>query len=965
MTKKALLALACAGALFGSKAVAEDIPALLIGADVTVQVDALGIPSITAETQTDLAFAQGYLHAQDRFFQMDLQRRQASGTLAELFGASTLAADIQSRTLGLRRAALKSYGIMDPGTQQWLNAYADGVNQWLANNPLPPEYAALELTSAKSWSAIDSIVVGKVLAFSLSFSGSDIDNTLMAGLYQQVGAALGFDGAALFTEDTHRIAPIDDRVTVPDFLDNMAAVAATEGGTSANTAARKKPADSFTLGKVNMTAFNLAKSWNEAIADAPLFQESKRLKEGIKGSNEWSVAGSASADGNPLIANDPHLTLDMPPIFTEESHIVTGEQGYTASGVSLPGAPGIIQGCNGNLCWGTTVNPMDVTDYFQETLILNGLGLPTHTVFKGEAEPVQLIFQSFFANQLDGTADNIERLNVPLTGGGVTILVPRRNGPVLSLDLANSSALSVQYTGLYPTRELAAFRKFNQAETLEDFEAGLQDFDVGSQNFMVSDKTGNIAYYTSAEMPIRSDLQDDMAPDGGMPPWMIRDGSGTLNHEWLEVRNPQPQQVLPFEILPFAEMPQVKNPAAGYIANANNDPVGTTLDNNALNQVRPGGGIYYLNPGYTADRMGRIDRELTDLVAAGGVTQDDMAVLQANNQLLDAELFMPFILQAFANASAEGAFPGLAQFLLDPRMVEAGARLGAWDFSTPTGIAEGWDPFDDPGALPEPEQGEIDASVAATLFAVWRGQMIRNTVDATLAGVFEPALEALGIDADYLPGDSLAVSALLNLLETFEQSNGVGASGIPFFNVPDTPNPADQRDILILFSLLSSLDLLASDEFAPAFANSTTLSDYRWGKLHRIVFNHPLGADPFNVPNGGGLSDLAPDLPGVARAGGRGAVDASSHSARADGLNDFMFGAGPARRFVGTLTPDGPVGEEVIPGGRSGVFFSPHYADQLPLWLTNNYHALSLGTDDANAGEVSSFRFIASDAETP
>ena len=116
----------------------------------------------------------------------------------------------------------------------------------------------------------------------------------------------------------------------------------------------------------------------------------------------------------------------------------------------------------------------------------------------------------------------------------------------------------------------------------------LEFFDVGSQNWAYTDRAGNIAYFTSAEMPLREDLQTLNQPDG-TPPFLLRDGTGQLQNEWLPVQNPQPGQALPYEILPFAEMPQVVNPASGYILNANNDPVGTTLDNNPLNQVRPGG----------------------------------------------------------------------------------------------------------------------------------------------------------------------------------------------------------------------------------------------------------------------------------------------------------------------------------------------------------------------------------------
>ncbi|HSH26161.1 MAG TPA: penicillin acylase family protein, partial [Wenzhouxiangella sp.] len=399
---------------------------------------------------------------------------------------------------------------------------------------------------------------------------------------------------------------------------------------------------------------------------------------------------------------------------------------------------------------------------------------------------------------------------------------------------------------------------------------------------------------------------------------------------------------------PKSEMPHVVNPPWGYIANANNDPVGTTLDNNPLNQLRPGGnGIYYLNPSYAELRMARVDRVLQDMIAAGPVSVDDMKALQADNQLFDAELIVPWILQAFENATEEGAWPGLAQFALDSGIQEAVGRLAAWDFSTPTGLAEGYDPGSPAGAG-APSQEEIANSVAATIYSVWRGQVIGNTIDATLEGL------QLG---DALPGSSDALRAFHHQLASFEQSGGVGASGIPFFNVEGAPDRASARDTVLLASLGQTLELLASDEFAPAFANSTDQNDYRWGKLHRIVFSHPLGSDPFNVPNGGGFSDLGPNLPGIARAGGYQTVDASSHSARADGLNDFMFSAGPARRTVAEMTPGKPNVAEILPGGRSGILVSPFYTNQLRLWLVNDYLPLSFGESDGQATAASSITF--------
>jgi len=155
----------------------------------------------------------------------------------------------------------------------------------------------------------------------------------------------------------------------------------------------------------------------------------------------------------------------------------------------------------------------------------------------------------------------------------------------------------------------------------------------------------------------------------------------------------------------------------------------------------------------------------------------------------------------------------------------------------------------------------------------------------------------------------------------------------------------------VLFKALKEgLDQLGSASLAPAFGGSSSLAAYRWGKLHRIVFEHPLGglAPIFNLPgpNPYGFTNLSADLKGVARSGGFETVDAASHSPTATGLNDFMFGSGPARRFVGEMTPTISA-SEIIPGGQSGVLGSPLYSSQLSRWLTNNYHALPISAADA------------------
>jgi cysteine-rich repeat protein len=348
-----------------------------------------------------------------------------------------------------------------------------------------------------------------------------------------------------------------------------------------------------------------------------------------------------------------------------------------------------------------------------------------------------------------------------------------------------------------------------------------------------------------------------------------------------------------------------------------------------------------------------MQRLFDEALAAGPISLATLISHQGNNQLLDAENLAPFLLDAYTNATAPGAPPELTAIVSDPRVGAAIGRIAAWDFSTPTGINEGWDPSDPLGVPGPPAAGEIDASVAATLYSMWRGQLVQRVIDTTLATLPIPLIE-------FTPGDSQAMSALRRLLEQYPINGGTGASLINFFNVPGVADQDVARDVILLGSLVNALDLLASDEFAPAFENSTNLDDYRWGKLHRIVFEHPL-SPLLSIPPAGSPLNLAPDLPGFARAGGMGAVDASSHSARADGLHEFMFDAGPSRRLIATMTPDGPSMLEVIPGGQSGIPGSPHQSDQLMFWLANEYKPVWVDVDDAIANAVATEDLVCGD----
>jgi penicillin amidase len=909
--------------------------------------DVDGMPHIYAYDEHDAVFLQGWVTAQDRLFQIDVLRRQASGTLAELLGVgpgnTVLRSDVELRTIGLRRAAERSMTAYSPTMKAALEAYAAGVNAYVQRHPLPAQYAALEITKFEPWTALDSALIGKALAFQLSF---DLDTSATTS-FQTYSAVLGPAlGQAVFFGDVFRSAPFDPAASVPDatggtpFVSALPAASPAKAGPGSTKTGASRSAPSATAGAgadiaaspLDAGALRALEALRKRYESVPFLRNTLSRTEKQIGSNEWAVAGRLTRDGRPLIANDPHLSLDLPANF-HQVHLVTKKDGLDAIGSAVAGAPFVVLGQNRRVTWGETTTGFDVTDTYLEQLVPDPSSPSgVSSVYMGRSEHVIPVPVTFRANLRDGLGNGPNTV-VPLPPGGAipaaVLTLPRRNnGPVVA-DLGGGLALSVQYTGFSATRELETFRLFNYARNLDDFVEALQYFDVGSQNFIYGDIEGNIAYFTSSEVPLREDLQANTL--NGSPPWFIRNGQG--GNEWLVDPAPDAFNGTGYQSLPFDELPQTVNPRNGFVVNANNDTSGATLDNDPLNQLRKGGqGIYFL--GYSFDfgtRAGRITQALRERLALGKVDRGDMKAIQADVKLLDAEVFVPFITGALASAAAPGAPDALAALAADPRVVEAVGRLGAWNFTTPTGVESGYDASDTDGYRLPPTAAEVSHSIAATIYSVWRGQAIRNGVDRTLTDSGLPT-----------PGSGEAIKALRHLVER----DGIGLSTVDFFGwaAPlGLATPVQRRDYVMLKSLSDALDRLAGASFATAFKRSTNQDDYRWGRLHRIVLDGLAVGGPFDIPGATpGFAPSFPDLRGLAVDGGFGVVDASSHSARADSSDAFMFGSGPNRRYVGVPgTAPGLIdGETSLPGGMSGVLGSKFYANLLGRWLTNDTYPL-------------------------
>src|SRR3989454_873039 len=636
-----LRALALCLSLCISGAILAETPQRLAGLQdaARITIDDEGIAHVRASNEHDLYFMQGWVHAGDRLFQMDYNRRLASGTLAELVGMAALTTDVQLRTLGLRRGAQRSLDAASPRFRAALEAYAEGVNaRFQAQTSLPPEYVvALKLQQVAPWTPVDSLVIAKLLAFSLAFE-LDITRTVALQSYTAVfGPARGI---ALYTQDLWRSAGFEPNATVPDAM-----IATPHAGDRHGEQRGMERAHQAVHGEDHV---KLMRDYLERVRDNPAFRGI--LNQEARGSsNLWAVSGSLTADGRPLLANDPHLALPTPATFYPMGLELEGEPVF---GSSVAGTPGVIHGYNRWIAWGTTNNLVDVTDTFAEQIVPDASspsGLAT--LYRGAREAVIPIPEIFRANNMTGTLATIP------PGGGIpaaTLIVPRRDrGPIISFNPANGAALSVQYVGFGPTQELEAFLLINRARNLDDFKDALQRMDV-AQNFVYVDVHGNIAYFTSGEIPVREDLQAGAV--NGVPPWFVRNGQG--GNEWLPVSHRQPHQASGYEILPFGEHPQIENPRAGYFVNGNNNPAGGTRDNNPLNQLRPGGGISYMAYSWNrAFRAARIDKRLRELLETCDrrVSFEEMQAIQADVVVRDGGGVTPSIVSAFERASSDPA----------------------------------------------------------------------------------------------------------------------------------------------------------------------------------------------------------------------------------------------------------------------------------------------------------------------
>ncbi len=599
-------------------------------APVEIFRDRDGVPHIYADTMEDLFFAQGYVHAQDRFWQMEFWRRAGAGRLSELFGEAVLGIDIYIRTMGFGEIAVQEYALFGEETRTFMEAYAAGVNAYILNRKpakLGLEFALLGLQGVEfeiePWTPVHTLTWFKLMAEDLS------DNMQMELYTMELIRAVGIDKTADFfpdyREDVMPFVISDDEISLQG--------------------EQQKSREPFHMTEEHIAL--LEKCSTRLVGGYDSAMSIFGHGEGV-GSNAWVISGGLTTTGKPLLANDAHLRIQMPSIwyevglYSKKGGGAGGNESFHARGFSFAGVPGIIIGYNDRIAWGFTNMYPDVQDLYIERI--NPENTNQYEV-NGEWVDMELRVEEIAVHDWDEPY----RLLVRSTRHGPIVtdhgdlsarnnfnIIPGKTFPT-NLEL---TALALRWTALEPHKLMNVVFLLNRAGNFEEFHEALRYFTVPSENVVYADIDGNIGYQAPGLIPIRA-KGDGLLP---VPGW-------TDEYEWIGY-------------VPYEDLPRVLNPAKGYIVTANNPVV-------SLNYPRD----LVMNPdhGYRA-------RRIVDMIEGGdGFTFNDMKKMQGDNLSLSALEIMPYMQSlSFEDDGAEDALESLLEW--DGRMEMESGRAALYAY---------------------------------------------------------------------------------------------------------------------------------------------------------------------------------------------------------------------------------------------------------------------------------------------
>ncbi|MFS0692294.1 penicillin acylase family protein [Streptomyces nitrosporeus] len=590
--------------------------------DVEVKRDGYGIPQIYADTDADLFRAQGFVQAQDRFWEMDVRRHMTSGRLSEMFGSGQVETDAFLRTLGWHRVAQKEYDeVLNEETKKNLQAYAEGVNAYLEGKDgkdISVEYAALGLTNdyaPTEWTPVDSVAWLKAMAWDLRGNMQDeIDRSLLTSRLDEKQI-----------EDLYPDYPFDKNKPIVE----QGAVSPLTGEFDPDA----QPSD----GIGSQTPQGATQGLNTQLAAlSDTLDEIPALLgpngNGI-GSNSWVISGEHTTTGDPLLANDPHLAPMLPSLWYQmglHCREVSETCGYDTAGYTFSGMPGVIIGHNQDIAWGFTNLGADVTDLFLEKVSADGYQYDNKTrPFVTREETIKVA---------GGRSRKItvrETNNGPLISDRSAELEKvGKRAPVTNSapDRGDGYAVALKWTALEPGKSMDAVFELNRAKDFKSFRAAAAHFEVPSQNLVYADTEGHIGYQAPGRIPVR------LKGDGTMP-----SPGWSSEYGWEE------------EPVPFEELPYEYDPERGYIVTANQAVIDETYDH-----------MLTKDWGYGA-RSQRINDLIQKKIDGGEkISTDDMQSMQMDNQ----------------SAIAAELVPELKKITIKDQSVrEAQKLLEGWDYT--------------------------------------------------------------------------------------------------------------------------------------------------------------------------------------------------------------------------------------------------------------------------------------------
>jgi penicillin amidase len=832
-------------------------------APVHAVYDEFGFLHVSGKTDDDVFATVGYFHAANRFFFMDFLRNAVRGTLGKLLVFPGIVdGDVTRRTFFSTPQGdplpEKLVSQADAATKESLDAYARGVNAWLADvkagrngAKLTEDYtfSIISKDLPRDWEPADSMAVA---LYSLNDLSNNASSETTLGRVAQT--ALGLQGTRPAVAKTLADLFLDFRPTFDAYTIPAAQTAPMNFLPPGRAGGASGPYASYDPAVQKLLASATARL-------AALPAALPLSATGDHGSNNWVIAGARATNGRPLLANDPHLSLTNPSIWfpieiDSKSNGGTGK--YHAAGGSFPGSPTVQTGHNENIAWGVTVTYWDLADVYLETLTKGGTAV------------------SFNGADVDLVTKDVMFFDQGNTVTRKLTWVPH-HGPIVSVDPVAGTAVSIRWRGHDGSTDVQAFFELDRAGSIAEAKAALANITTANQNFVVADKAGKIGYFPYAKVPTRPWASS--AP--GSSPFFPLTGNGT--REW------GPPVAL-------TDIPQLEDPPAGFIATANGDMNGATMDGDPLNAPWTSN-----QPIQTVSRAEgtRIQRILESIVATGkNNTIETMRLLQGDTRSLVAVTVVPRLLAAATEAGV----------VLTPETQHLVDALAAWNtaaqYTCPTGL-DGIGPLSakSPDAVLTRESigcSAFHASLYSLIEAAFGDELRDPAVGLNSASTNNtiPVLMRSLRNATYDP-----------TMETYWQD----------INTTDhvtTRSEILRRALVRAGAILAQLGL--SDE-------------WRWGRMHTLRLLSPLSQPGMNqfdsqlYATPGGLLTVNVASPSN--------VDVTSTNATRQ--RDFSHTSGPSIRTLIEVGTDSPHMKVTLPGGSDLHRQSKFYNNMVPNWLAN------------------------------